>query len=258
MTAPAPGYTAWAGIEDLPVAAADLHDPQTWCGLLATATDILWSATQRRWRGPELTETAVLRAAPSRRGAGWSYDRSWGHCPCYAGTDINGLPRWDGGAHRHTAPYRVRLPRPDVTGVVEVTVDGVGFTAYELDGSWLARTDGRPWRVCGDATEVTYTFGRPPPEAGRAAVIELAVELGRASSDNPDQACKLPQRLQSVSRQGLTYTALDAAEYLNEGLTGITSVDLFIRSANPSGRTQEATVWSPDLAVARRRRGSTV
>lgn len=253
MTAPAPvsGCTAWAGLEDLPVGPADLHDPQTWCGLLATATDILWSATQRRWRGPELTETAVLRAAPGR--GHWPYHPSWGHDPSFAGYTALGLPRWTGSPQR-VAPYRVRLPRPDVTGVDEVRVDGAAFTAWELDGSWLARTDGRPWHVINDRTEVDYRFGRPPPEAGKAAVIELAVELGRASSDNPDQACKLPQRLQSVSRQGLTYTALDAAEYLNEGLTGITSVDLWLRSVSPSGRAQEATVWSPDLPKARRKR----
>lgn len=259
MTAPAPvvsGCTAWAGIEDLPSSVADLHDPQTWCGYLTMSTDILWSVTGRRWRGDPLTETAVLRAAPSRRGGGWAYDTSWGHCPCYGGITANGLPWW-GGARRHVSPYNVRLPRTDVTAVTAVLIDGQPFTGYELDGSWLERSDDRPWQVCGDRTEVTYTYGRPPPEAGRTAVVELAVELGRGASDNPDQACQLPKRLQSVSRQGLTYSQLDNLEFLDQGLTGLTSVDLWIRSVSPSGRTQEATVWSPDLSVARRRRGST-
>lgn len=251
MTGPVSGGVAWAELDDIPAGVAEMHDPQTWSGHLATATDILWSATQRRWRGAEFTETAVLRAAPGR--GRWPYDSSWGHDPSFAGYTALGLPRWTGSRQR-VAPYRVRLPRPDVTGVLEVRVDGTAFTAWELDGSWLARTDDRPWHVIGDRTHVTYTFGRPPPEAGKAAVIELAVELGRASSTNPDQACKLPQRVQSVSRQGITYEALADLAFLDQGLTGIVGIDAWIRSINPAGRSQEAQVWSPDISVARRRR----
>lgn len=250
MTGPVSGGVAWAELADIPAGVAEMHDPQTWTGHLATATDILWSATQKHWRGASLTEDAVLRAAPGR--GRWAYHSSWGHDPSFAGFTSSGLPRWTGSRQR-VAPYRVRLPRPDVTAVELVLVDGVEFAAWELDGSWLARTDGQPWHVINDRTVITYTFGRLPPEAGKAAVIELAIELGRASSDNPDQACQLPKRLQSVTRQGLTYQALDSLDFLDQGLTGLTSVDLWIKSVNPNGRTQAASVWSPDLPVARRR-----
>lgn len=259
MTSPSPvsGATAWAGLEDIPAGVAELRSGPEWAAHLSTATDILWAATMRRWRGDTLTETVTLRAAPSRQAGGWAYDRSWGHCPCCAGVTALGLPRWGSGAHRHVAPYRVRLPRPDVVDVTEVLVDGAAFTGWELDGSWLARTDDRPWRVCGDRTEVTYTFGRPPPEGGKAAVIELAVELARsAAGDGTDQACRLPQRMQSVSRQGLTYEALADLDFLDAGLTGLTGPDMWIKSVNPSGRTQEAAVWTPDAPKARRKRGS--
>jgi hypothetical protein len=146
----------------------------------------------------------------------------------------------------------VRLPHPDVVAVSVVAVDGIPFDAWRLDGAWLSRTDGHGWSMCRDTTTATYTYGHQPPEAGRMAVVELASELGRDASDDPDQPCRLPQRVTSVTRQGLTYEALDPAQYLEQGLTGINSIDMWIRSVNPYGRKQPAQVWSPDLIRARR------
>jgi hypothetical protein len=244
---------AWAEYEDLPHTVAELHTPTDWERYLAMATDVLWAATQRRWRGQILTEDVVLRAAPPRAGEGaWPYHSSWGHCPCYAGLSADLRPCWATGNYRHAAPAAVRLPRPDVVAVTAVSLDGAAFTDWALDGSWLARTDGQAWPVCRDRTTVTYQFGHTPPDAGRAAAVELASELGRAASSNPDQPCQLPKRLQSITRQGITFAALDNMEFLEQGLTGLYSVDVWIKSVNPKGRIQEATVWSPDLPRARR------
>jgi hypothetical protein len=243
----------WADYDDLPCRVVELHTPADWERYLAMATDVLWSATGRRWRGAVLTEDAVLRAAPPRAGEGsWPYHSSWGHCSCYAGMTTDGWPSWATGSYRHAAPAAVRLPRPDVVAITAVTLDGAAFTDWALDGSWLARTDGQTWPVCRDRTSVTYTFGRTPPDAGKAAAVELASELGRAASNNPDQPCQLPKRLQSVSRQGISYAVLDDLDFLDKGMTGLFSVDLWIKSVNPKGRMQEATVWSPDLPRAHR------
>lgn len=255
MTAPVSGCSAWAGLEDLPASTAEMHSPQDWCRYLAMATDILWAATGRRWRGPSTTESAVLRAARPRVGeAGWPYDESWGHCACFAGVTADLAPAWAVGPYQHAAPTSVRLPRPDVTAVESVLVDGVAFDGWELDGSWLSRTDGRGWAVCGERTVVAYAFGREPGEGGQAACVELAVEIGRDASGSPDRACRLPRRLTSVTRQGVTFAALDKLEFLDKGLTGLLTVDMWIKSVNPRGRAQSATVWSPDLPRARRQR----
>lgn len=252
MSAPVSGCSAWAAYEDLPTAVAELHTTEGWCSYLAMATDILWSATGRRWRGEVLTDTVSLRAAPPRAGEGsWPYHPSWGRCPCYTGVSADLRPRWALGLPQHAAPAAVRLPRPDVTAVLSVTVDGAAFTGWALDGSWLARTDGPPWPVCRDRTSVTYRFGRTPPDAGKAACVELASELGRAASTSPDRPCQLPKRVASITRQGITFAALDDMAFLDKGLTGLYTVDTWIRSVNPKGRTQEATVWSPDLPRAR-------
>lgn len=257
MNSPATECFAWASYEDLPESAAGMHPAADWCGYLALATDVLWAATGRRWRGESRTEQVALRAAPPRAGEGsWPYHGSWGSCGCYGGLTAAGAPWWRPWPYSHFEPAAVRLPRPDVTAITSVLLDGAVFTGWALDGSWLARTDGGTWPVCRDRATVTYTFGRTPPDAGRIAAVELAVELGRATACNPDRACQLPKRLQSITRQGITYVALDNLEFLDKGLTGLTSVDLWIRSVNPKGRAQAATAWSPDLPRARRKVGT--
>lgn len=252
MTTPS-GCSAWAQVDDLPTSAVGLHDEAQWCGYLAMATDILWAATGRRWRGGPLAAEAVLRAATPRPGeAGWPYSRTWGRCGCNAGASASG-PRWADTPHGHHEPVAIRLPHPDVVAVSAVTVDGQPFVGWQLDGAWLTRTDGHGWSMCRDTTVVTYTYGRPPPDAARMACVELAVELGIAGADDPgEHRCRLPMRVQSLTRQGITYEAIDSATYLDEGLTGITSIDLWLRSVNPYGRRQAAQLWSPDIVRARR------
>lgn len=251
MTSPAAG-ALWATVDDLPDGVADLHPLPQWDRYLSLATDVLWAATGRRWRGANLTAEAVLRAAPPRAGeGGWAYHRSWGHCACYGGTGILG-PIWRDGHRAHHEPASIRLPHSDVTAVDSVTIDGDVFTAWRLDGPYLVRTDGRGWPECHDRSIVTYRYGKEPPLAGVAACAELATEFGRAGSSSPDQQCALPRRLQSVTRQGISFAALDDMAFLSEGLTGLYAVDLFIRSVNPHGRAQAARVWSPDIAAARR------
>lgn len=232
-----------------------MHSPTQWCAFLELATDILWSATGRRWRGSTATVEVVLRAAPPRPGEGaYPYHRSWGHCGCWVGWSEYGFPVWRDLALplTHEAPAAVRLPHSDVTEVVSVEIDGAAFSDWRLDGAWITRTDGRGWPVCHDQTVVTYRHGLQPPPGGRAACVELAVEFGRAASDDPDRACRLPERVQSVTRQGITFDALDDMEFLSQGLTGIYSVDVWIRSVNPYGRPRSGQVWSPDLPIARR------
>jgi hypothetical protein len=251
--------SAWATYADLPEGPSRMFSPTEWCGFLSTATDILWSATGRRWRGAEQTETVALRAAPPRAGEGsWPYSETWGQCPCYLGVGYGStgwVPQWRLNWIRHTEPVAVRFPRSDVTGITTVLLDGGVFTGWALDGSWLARTDGRTWPVCGDRTSVTYTFGRPPPIAGVGACVTLAVELARYASPDPDEACQLPRRLTSVTRQGISFAAIDDLKFLDDGLTGLYSVDAFIRATNPKGRMQTAAAWSPDLPISRRKVG---
>lgn len=255
MTSPSP-LVAWATVDDLPAATATMHAPAQWASFLDTATAVLWAASGRRWRGSSVGVEAVLRAAPPRASGSWLYHSSWGHCACYAGASAWG-PRWADARYSHESPTRVRLPHSDVTDVSAVTIDGVAFTDFERDGNWVERTDGAGWPMCRDRVVITYSHGLEPPLAGRGACVTLAVELGRdAAGEDADQPCQLPKRLQSVSRQGLTFeqvSELDKFEFLDKGLTGLYSVDVWLKAVNPKGRARVGSVWSPDTRKARKR-----
>lgn len=121
-----------------------------------------------------------------------------------------------------------------------------------LDGV-LIRTDGGSWPVCQDISgragepgvfAVSYWRGVPVPPGGRRAVAQLACEVWRACA-RPD-SCKLPRRVNTIRREGVTYTMLDPMEFLGDGKTGLTEVDLWLTAVNPHGVRSPSTVFSPD------------
>lgn len=154
-----------------------------------------------------------------------------------------------------TEVNEVALPAP-VVEVVEVKLDGAVLdpAAYRVD-DWrtLVRTDGARWPLCQDMAaedtedgtwSVTVRYGLEVPMAGTAAVAELACELLKARVGEP---CRFPSRLTTLSRQGVTATFFDPAEFISEGRTGLYLVDFFLLSANPNKLRARPTVWSPDV-----------
>lgn len=222
---------AWAQMHELPNDVQQLHDEQVWCSILALASDILWSASGRRWRNVQASETVTL--------------------------DPDGCPSWPTYALQYgywtpitpdsRSRARVRLPRPDVTAIISVTLGGTAFTAFRRSGNYAVRTDGRGWPMR-DTTRITYEFGKLVPHTGKLAVLALAAELGRAFAG---KSCALPARVTSVVRQGISFDMLESLEVLKEGLTGLYSVDQWIRAINPNRSKQAGRVWSPDIAEAR-------
>jgi hypothetical protein len=171
-----------------------------------------------------------------------------------------------------TEVCEVRLPGP-VSAVTAVKVDGVVLpgepapldpeeeppeeepppAAYRVD-DWrtLVRLDGECWPLCQDMdlpdTEVgtwsvTVSRGLAPPSAGVEATAELACELLKGWVG---ESCRLPQRLTSITRQGLSQALFDPMEFLSEGRTGLFLVDLFLMASNPARLAARPTVWSPD------------
>lgn len=150
-----------------------------------------------------------------------------------------------------------------VAQVVEVMIDGVVLdpAAYRLDYhkgvAVLVRTDGECWPLCQDmaldvdavgAFNIVYQPGVLLPKAGEIAAGFLACEFAKACVG---QDCALPQQLASLSRNGVEATVVDPTQFLENGLTGIANVDLWIRSVNPFRRTQPSRVYSADLAGPR-------
>lgn len=233
----------WATPADIPDAVKDaLPLPDSaYLDPLMRASEMLWALSGRRWYGAGCTERATLVPA-----LGGDHDASWGVCGC-----------WDlapGAPFGHMdQPRAVRLPRAPAA-VVSVVENGVTLppTAYVLArAGWLERVDGGLWDVCSGTTVITYTFGEPPPRGGRAAAVTLGVEF--AKDANGLTGCKLPKRTTSVTRQGVSIELFDPQDFLENGGVGIISVDLWIKSVNPGARTQQGSVWSPELDTARRR-----
>lgn len=119
---------------------------------------------------------------------------------------------------------------------------------YLSEHSTIIATPGANWSPSN--VEVTYTYGTPPPTAGKAAARILAIELVKLYEG--DDTCALPQRVTSVSRQGVSYTLLDSQDFIDELRTGIYAIDLFLKTANPDRARARARVFSPDVSKARR------
>lgn len=162
------------------------------------------------------------------------------------------------------------LPQTPVVEVLEVVVDGVTLTEgthYKLlDRRSLRRIDDESWPAVQDLdlpdTEedtwsVRYTFGLGPPASGVLAAATLACELAKACQPEEfgDSECKLPERVTSITREGVSMIVLDPFAFLEKGRTGLYEVDLFLSAVNPQGARRRARAFSPDTIGKARREG---
>lgn len=156
-------------------------------------------------------------------------------------------------AHRRN---RLRLRVNPVRAVAEVAVDWEGerriipVEEYQVvDRTYLRPTRGASWSPCSNV-EVTYTGGLAIPEAGLRAARVLGNELLKARCDVDN--CQLPSRVTSVTRQGVSFTVLDAQDFLKDGRTGLYEVDLFLKAVNPDNARKPSAVFTPDKPRAGR------
>lgn len=147
----------------------------------------------------------------------------------------------------------IHLPGP-VVEVTEVVIEGETLdpAAYRIENNrWLVRIDGETWPMIQnlDAAPgspntwtVDYVKGIPVPSGGQLAAGTLACELGKAAAR--DNTCALPQRLQSITRQGVSMAFADSFDDLKEGGTGIFSIDTWVAAVTKP--RPFSAVYSPD------------
>lgn len=138
----------------------------------------------------------------------------------------------------------LKIPGP-IDSVVSIFEDDVLLdpSAYHVDNNaLLVRTDGLRWAECG--MEITYRQGTAIPVGGQVAAGVLAIELFKAACN--DKSCGLPQRIQTVTRQGVTIAMLDAFDDIDTGHTGIWIIDSW--TASMTKAPQASRVLSPDVA----------
>lgn len=153
------------------------------------------------------------------------------------------------------APSTMKLPGP-VLSVYEVLIDGAVLapSAYRQDNhDVLTRVDGGAWPTCqsmklpttaAGTWAVTYDRGTPVPIGGQIAAGVLACELAKAACR--DSTCALPQRLQTITRQGVTMAMIDTFDDLDKGYTGIWVIDSWVASVTKP--KPAARVFSPDVS----------
>jgi hypothetical protein len=243
----------WTDVEELGVYA----DSDYAYDAVKTASYILWGLSGRKFSGTTtVTERYVSAYDPYLRAGGSRLNYS----PVLIDGQVENIPQGGFGRNSHrdfqgdgTSSYsRVRLRGRKVVEIHTVR-DGDGeiidpSTYYLSDHSTMFGTPNAKWSSAN--VEVTYTYGTPPPSAGRAAARILALELVKLFEN--DDTCALPQRVTSVARQGVTYTVLDNQDFIDELKTGVYAVDLFLRTANPDKARARARVFSPDTPRARR------
>jgi hypothetical protein len=93
---------------------------------------------------------------------------------------------------------------------------------------------------------VTYYQGAAPDDLSKWIAGLLAVEYFKACTR--DKSCRLPNRLQSVARQGVTY---QVAFTDDDGLTGVREVDDFVRRLNPFRLKMPPTITTPQTRRTR-------
>jgi hypothetical protein len=218
-----------------------------------------------------------VKIRPCRADCGGD-DTFWGFGPYTSGSSMPRRGRWGpaliGGAWFNlscgtcgddcscgSGAPSLRLPGP-VSSVEEVLIDGLVLPtdAYRVDNhSLLVRVDGNGWPTCQNMAadpatdentwEISYTKGYPVPVGGQVAAGALACELAKGATG--DRSCMLPQRIQTIARQGVTVTMLDTFDDIAAGRTGVWMVDSWIASVTKPPRG--GSVYSVDIPRPRHR-----
>jgi hypothetical protein len=218
---------AWATEADLPDSCdATAIKPATLEEALWYASTILYNLTQRRFPG-ECTDTYT----PFNR------CRS-GRCSCVEGM--------------------LELPSRPVTAITSVVVDGVTLDASEYvvhDKRYLRRVGIASSWPCGcdiDDEEyfvVDYVWGREPTRSLVRAAALLAWEYAVAWTPDCAQQCRLPKRITSITREGVTMAVVDSLALFKDGMTGLPDVDALIQSEAFGQSRQRPIVAVPGAAA---------
>jgi hypothetical protein len=105
--------------------------------------------------------------------------------------------------------------------------------------------DKTPGEGVTDTFVIVGVFGRTVPQEALDAAGLLACEIGKSLAGQP---CRLPQRMQSLSRQGVSVQFPSVDTYLDRGLTGLNEVDQLVVQLNPGRLMRAPKVLSPDLS----------
>jgi hypothetical protein len=270
MTAPAQEWTTSSQVSyvlgDNAPAADDANGQALLDNSIVVASELLYALSGRQFSGsisvtnvrptsrPEQIPDHMWNSRIINGGWGFGYNPDWLWSVCH-GCDYRGC----------NGSYIIGLGRSPIVSVEEVMIDGAVLDPADYrvdDAKWLVRQDCSGWPTCQDLSRTTdqlctfavsFTFGQDPPESGQAAATLLASEFYKAQTPALAGQCKLPSRVSSISRQGVSIAVLDPMTFISQGFTGLYMVDVFIRAFNPNKQIRKPMVFSPDMVNLGRR-----
>jgi hypothetical protein len=242
---------------------------------------LIWAATGRRFG---LCSKTVR---PCRRDCGDGFDTFGGWGGGYYWSEGTWMPYIFNGVWRNCwcgsgpgcmscRPSCQVWLEPPVASITNVYFSGSGIidpSTYRVDDyQWLVRQgpavsgsgDTDCWPIFNNFNfpasgagepfdnsvwQVTYLQGIPLPSVLSRAAGELACEYAKYCLG---QDCRLPMRMTSLSRQGVTVSLVNVDQFLEDGLTGIVTVDNVIRAFNPYRLTSRMKIATPDYTPIRK------
>lgn len=228
---------AWATPDDTSCSGVDADLLST---MLLVASETLYVLSGRQFRGGgcEATVRPSFPCGIDYGGCGGPAEITLPHYPVNEITEVR-VRQTYGGDLEVLDPDQYELVNRST--LVRLKDDDGHYRA------WPQQDTRQPATGNGRFFEVSYTYGSPPPTLGVQAAADLACELALAVDPDAAAACRLPKNVQSIVRQGVAMEFLDATQLLESDLTGVYSVDLFLRTFNPQKLRRRASVWSPDL-----------
>lgn len=205
---------------------------------IESASYILWQLSGRKFSGIK-TISEIYRQNPI------PLDKMYAYSVPGSGM-INTRCRKCG--HVHTLWLRNR----PVHNIVRLEMNNKELDPSEyilLDSNRLVPTS--PYMCWGGSLQdfvVTYTYGIEVPAPGILAARELANQILYSATN--DDRCRLPDRVTSINRQGVSWTIIDPQDFLDKGRTGMYLVDLFLKTVNPTGSRARPRVFNPDTPTA--------
>jgi hypothetical protein len=193
---------------------------------VAVATRVMLALTGRRWTWPKrhVKETYWVPQTVSSVHLSGRPVRTITSVTSSDGSDLE---------YVLTDSFRLRFPALESGSWPYWTYPGYDSNGGAYPSQWRGR--------CGTPVTVEYVYGSRPPVEVQKAIDEIAKEL-KGLWTNGD--CKLPQRVTSVSREGVNWTVIDPMQFLEGGKTGLYFPDLVI-SLYPK-TTARTRVFSPE------------
>lgn len=205
------------------------------------AVSVLWALSGRQFGVCQV----IARPCPSpclNSGGSWLGGPGW--TPIWDGDGWRNIRCGCSGGCEAVGPGILHLGASNslpVREIIEVRIAGVVLPAdqYSLEGDLLYRRGGASWPSQNltlpldepGTWSVTYSRGTEPPAGTGVLVALLAKEFLDACGGGK---CRLPRRVQTVSRQGVTYNMVDPTDIYKEGLTGLSEIDIWLASVNPN------------------------